>query len=343
MKKQYKIGHLFVLCMITLSLNAMASKSNFVLLTKCTDIQDNFKHNFNKLNSEYEFDWAESKDPTPDVEMIKSFTSMSVSASPNPVCAGSSVNVTWTFNRGNLLPGVAEYSTNNISWSALGTTSPKVISFTPASTTTYYGRVRSLNGGPTYSGQVTVTVNAVPGTTTVSGGGNYCGSASLTATGGADGTIYWQNTTSTGTSTGTSSSSQTVTSTGTYYFRARSGAGCWGVQGSAAVVIITPPTAPTSITGTASVCSGNSTSLTAFGGISGSGCTYQWYAGGCGSGTLLGTGVSLSVSPTVPTTYYVRRVGTSVCNGTVTGCASVTVTINSVSTPPTSVGIVIIP
>lgn len=120
---------------------------------------------------------------------------------------------------------------------------------------------------------------------------------------------------------------------------------CWNVGRSCescgtcivTVNVNTPPTAPTSITGTNNICLGQSTTLTAAGGSNGSGATYQWYAGGCGSGSVLGTGVSLSVSPGASTTYYVRRVGTSPCNGTVTGCASVTVTVRTPPTAPTSV------
>jgi hypothetical protein len=99
------------------------------------------------------------------------------------------------------------------------------------------------------------------------------------------------------------------------------------------LTVHTPPTAPTGISGTTSIC-GGSTTLTATGGSNGSGATYQWYAGGCGSGTLLGTNSSITVSPSSTTTYYVRRVasGANACTNT-TGCASQTVTVN---TPPTA-------
>ncbi len=71
-----------------------------------------------------------------------------------------------------------------------------------------------------------------------------CGSATLFATGGTPGRIYWQNTTNGGTSTATLSSAQTVTSSGTYYFRAENN-GCWGTQGSFPVTINAKPTTPT--------------------------------------------------------------------------------------------------
>lgn len=80
---------------------------------------------------------------------------------------------------------------------------------------------------------------------------------------------------------------------------------------------------PTGITGTTVICRGGGTTLTLNGGTVGSGATAHWYSGSCG-GTSVGTGNSISVSPTATTTYFVRYEGT--CNNT--GCASVTVTVN---------------
>jgi hypothetical protein len=72
----------------------------------------------------------------------------------------------------------------------------------------------------------------------------------------------------------------------------------------------------TSITGGGvNTCQNVSRTLTAIGG----GANTQWYSGSCG-GTSLGTGASISVSPTVTTTYYARNPGGS--------CASTTVTVS---------------
>jgi len=172
-------------------------------------------------------------------------------------------------------------------------------------------------------------VDITPDPVTVLGGGATCNAnATLTATGGANGTIYYQGTTSNGTSTMNASTSEVVSSPGTYYFRARSTSGTWGTQGSATVSFNTPSVAPTSITGNTSVCSGSPTTLTAIGGTVGTGATYQWYAGTCGTAISLGSSSSLTVSPTSTTTYYARLSGT--CN--TTSCVSKTVTIAS---PPT--------
>lgn len=117
--------------------------------------------------------------------------------------------------------------------------------------------------------------------------------------------------------------------------RYRSGPYGGGVQFIyAPITVCTPATAPTSITGTTTICSGSNTTLTASGGTLGTGGYYQWYANGCGSGSSLGSGASITVNPTTSTTYYVRRVAN--CGGT-TGCYSVTVNVNASSTAPTSI------
>ena len=100
----------------------------------------------------------------------------------------------------------------------------------------------------------TVNVNTNPSAVTVSGGGTYCGSTTITATGGSGGTIYFQGKTSGGTSTATASTSQVVTSSGTYYFRSQNSNGCWGTEGSVTVNI-------PAITGPMNVCIGSTATL----------------------------------------------------------------------------------
>ncbi len=69
--------------------------------------------------------------------------------------------------------------------------------------------------------------------------------------------------------------------------------------------------------------SGNSSILSA--GVGSGGDQIQWFTGGCGT-TPAGTGTSLTVFPTVTTTYYVRTYNSiSGCSGP---CVTVTVTVN---------------
>ena len=104
-------------------------------------------------------------------------------------------------------------------------------------------------------------VNCItPATVNVSGGGTFCGSTVISASGGSGGTIYFQGTNSNGTSTANPSVSQTITNSGTYYFRSQAAAGCWGIENSVTVTIIPLPIVA-AITGTTNVCSGSTTQL----------------------------------------------------------------------------------
>lgn len=87
---------------------------------------------------------------------------------------------------------------------------------------------------------------------------------------------------------------------------------------TATVPVATPPT---SISGTTSICSGQSTTLTAVGGNA----STQWFTGSCG-GTLVGTGTTLTVTPGSTITYYVRN-GETACVPA-SSCIPVTVTVN---------------
>ena len=99
-----------------------------------------------------------------------------------------------------------------------------------------------------------------------------------------------------------------------------------------AVVVNTLSIAPTNITGTTTICEGNSTTLTVNGGTLGTGATIEWFTGSCG-GTPAGSGTSINVSPIVDTDYFVRYTGT--CNTTT--CASVSVNVNPL---PVAAGII---
>ena len=85
--------------------------------------------------------------------------------------------------------------------------------------------------------EVTFSFTPSVATVIVNGGGTYCGSATLTASNGNDGTIYFQGTTSGGTDTSNPTTSVEITTAGTYYFRALTSGGCWSEEGFATVTI----------------------------------------------------------------------------------------------------------
>ena len=71
------------------------------------------------------------------------------------------------------------------------------------------------------------------------------------------------------------------------------------------------------------ICPGKAVQLTVSGGSLGTNAAWKWYSGSC-TGTLVGTGASISVTPNAATTYYVQAEGD--CN--TTSCQSVTVFIS---------------
>ncbi len=88
------------------------------------------------------------------------------------------------------------------------------------------------------------------------------------------------------------------------------------------------PDFPTLSAGTNNLCLGSSTKLYANGSLNDA-TTWEWYTGSCG-GTSIGStaGDSLTVNPTVTTTYYARGEGGCVTAG---ACDSITITVSSVS------------
>ncbi len=211
------------------------------------------------------------------------------------------------------------------------------ISVSPTSSTTYYTAKKGACNTTTCA-STTVTVNSlstaptgITGTTTICNGG----STTLTVSGGSPGTgasWKWYSGSCGGTLVGTGSSvTVSPTSNTTYYVRAE-GTCNTTTCASATVTVNSLSAAATGITGTTTICNGGSTTLSVSGGSLGAGASWKWYSGSCG-GTLVGTGSSVTVSPTSNTTYYVRAEGT--CNTTT--CASATVTVNTAPTAPTGI------
>ncbi|MBN8679503.1 MAG: HYR domain-containing protein [Chitinophagales bacterium] len=84
------------------------------------------------------------------------------------------------------------------------------------------------------------------------------------------------------------------------------------------------PTTPTLSSSVSSICPGGSATLSIASGNLNSATNWHWYTGSCG-GTSVGTGNSITVSPSATTTYYVRGEGSCVTPGS---CASITVTVD---------------
>ncbi len=172
----------------------------------------------------------------------------------------------------------------------------------PVGTTVVTYQATGASGTSTCSFNVTVTAPAAtitPSATTV------CPAQSVTLTA-AGGTSYlW--------STGATTSSITVTpgSTTTYTVTITDAYGCTATA-SQTITVNAASTAPTISTLPSSVCPNTNFTLTATGGVAGAGSVINWYTGPNGTGTLLGTGTSITISVNATTTIYCRREGA--CN-----------------------------
>jgi hypothetical protein len=241
------------------------------------------------------------------------------------ICAGST---TLAAQGGSLGTGAGYqwYAGGCGSGTVLGTGSSLTVS--PTSNTTYYLRI-SGTCNSTSCVNTTVTVNSsstapisISGTTTI-----CSGSTTLAAQGGSLGSgasyQWYAGGCGSGSSLGSGSSISVSPTTSTTYYLRISGTCNTTSCVNTTVAVNSLSTVPSGITGTTAICSGNSTTLSASGGSLGAGASYQWFAGGCASGSSLGSGSSLSVSPTSNTSYFLRISGT--CN--TTSCVNQTVSV----------------
>jgi trimeric autotransporter adhesin len=166
---------------------------------------------------------------------------------------------------------------------------------------------------------------------------NFTGPAGATInSGGTGSTLQWYTAATGGTSissvspfdpTGIAGSGLPNTNTaGVYNYYAACSA--YPTCRSLATITISAPTVlPTSIAGTGNICAGATATLSLVGGTLAAGASWEWFTGSCG-GTVVGTGTSITVTPTITTTYYVRATAGTGCPAST--CVSGTVTVNPV-------------
>ncbi|MEI7735046.1 MAG: T9SS type A sorting domain-containing protein [Ferruginibacter sp.] len=263
----------------------------------------------------------------------------SVSATASSICGSGSTTLTAV---GGTLGTGANYQwgTGSVVGTSpiVGATS-STLTVSPAGTTTYWVQIQNTTAPcSATTGGVTkvVTVNQPSTAPTSVSGADFCspGSTLLTAAGGALGTganYQWGTGSVIGTNPiiGATSSTLTVspTSTTTYWIRIENTtAPCTVNTSGLTKLIIVTQSSVAAVSATKNknnICPGISVSLGITGGTLGTGASWKWYTGSPG-GTLIGTGATLSVTPLVTTTYYVRAEGS--CN--TTADQSVTVAIN---------------
>jgi gliding motility-associated-like protein len=239
------------------------------------------------------------------------------SANTATLCSGGSVNIPLTANVASTYTWVANSNTNvtgesttNQTANTLNNTLTTAVGSAPE-TVLYTITPQSSAGACLGTPQtVTVTVNSSPSVTAVSSNTAICSgnTATLTATG-AD-TYTW--------TSGPTASTQTVNATGTYTVRGTNAVtGCTNTANVS--VLVNPLPVVTANASSASICSGNTVTLTA-----GGAQTYTWTS-------PASTNTIIIVTPTAATIYTV--------NGTdANGCAnSRTVSVAVNATPTVSI------
>ena len=269
-------------------------------------------------------------------------TISAIAASPNPVCVGSTLNLSSTTSNAAVLSWAGPNSFSS------ATNNPSVTNIQTSGGGTY--TLSATNSGCSVTRSVTVVVNTpstvptgISGTTLVCNGSG----TTLTATGGTLGTgatYQWGTGSVVGTSpiSGATNVTYTVSPTvATGYWVSITGSGPCGSPSGGATISISvnnPSTAPTGISGTTAVCNGTGTTLTATGGTLGTGATYQWGTGSTFGVNAIGgaTNSTYSVTPGSTTNYWVSITGPAPCGGP-SGGATTTVTVNSAGTAPTGI------
>jgi hypothetical protein len=224
------------------------------------------------------------------------------------------------------------------SWSDHGyTTGSTTKTYTATTTVDFVLEYYENGGGSQVSFDYTCGNSPTAPTSVTTSSNSICAGTqlTLTAVGGttSSGTKFeW----GTGTTVGQNVLAQTTTST--YTFAPTASSSYWvrkigpapcnlitsGVSTASQVTVTAPPTAPTSISGSNTVCPGASTTLTA----NGTSGTYEWGTGTVGQNIMTQTTASITVSPTANTTYWVRVKSTSPCSNA-SAAATITVTVNT--------------
>jgi uncharacterized protein YjdB len=204
---------------------------------------------------------------------------------------------------------------------------------TAAGTYTVTGTTTGTSCSSSMSGSATITINALPGAYTVTGGGGYCAGGAGVPVGlsGSATSVDYQlyigglSSGSPIAGTGTALSFGLQTTVGTYTVKATNTTTlCFSIMSGSAVVSPSPSTLSFTVTGGGSYCTGG-TGRTI--GLSGSqtGINYQLFRAGTAIGSpVAGTGAAISFgSQTTAGTYTVVAVGG--CSGTMAGSATISV------------------
>ncbi|MBK7148292.1 MAG: gliding motility-associated C-terminal domain-containing protein [Bacteroidetes bacterium] len=272
------------------------------------------------------------------------------------ICNGGSATLTAVASNGTGCATVNWEFFNGSGWVSAGVSGLSV-SVSPTSTTDYRAvwscAGNGCNPNPVISGNVTITVNPDP-SVSASGNTSICtgGSATLTAVpvGGVSCAVVTWESSANGTSgwaaTGLSGNSVSVSPTSSTFYRAVyscPGVGCNpvpAVSGNVEITVVPDPTVTAS--GSTTICNGQSTNLSATpaGGLSCAVVTWEIFNGSTWQPTAL-SGNLVTVNPTTTTDYRaVYACAGTGCTPNPTVSNTVTVTVNQLSIPPSSINAV---
>lgn len=232
---------------------------------------------------------------------VNALPTVTATASSSTICNGSSTSLTGS--------GASTYA-----WMP-GSLSGTTVSVSPTSTTTYTVTGTDANGCAN-TGNVTVTVNALPTVSATAASSTICSGSNTSLTGSGASTYSWMPGSLSGTTVTVSPASTT-----TYTVTGTDANGCANT-GNVTVTVNPLPTVAISASST-SICVGNTVTLTGSGASS-----YSWMPGSL-------TGTVISVTPASTTTYTVTGTDANGCVNTATQTINVgsQPTVTAVVTP----------
>ena len=256
-------------------------------------------------------------------------------AGTQSICSGASAPLSFTLT--GVSPWTISYTSGTTPVIQTGVTAnPYLVHVTPGSTTTYsLTNIQDAFCNQNINGDAVVTVEALP-TASISGTQSVCSGSTVQLTVNMTGNSPWDMTYSDGanltTVTGLNSSPYLINITpggsATYSVSSVSNLCSGTVTGSPAVITLnTPPSA--TISGSGSICSGNTATLTVT--LLSSAMPYDFtYSDGSGNTTMTGITSSpylIQLTPTATTTYALTSVSDAgQCPGNVLGSAVISVT-----------------
>ncbi len=207
---------------------------------------------------------------------------------------GTSPSYQWYSNATSSTSGGTMVGTNSNSYTPVNTSAGSLYYYCVVSS----GTPCSSSVASSVSGAVTVYALPANPSTPMSDS-PQCASPGVTLTSSGSAPVgetwYWQ-TTTTGTSTSNSANTYNTSTAGTYYIRSKNTtSGCWSSgYGSATIAINSVPSAPSSITGSSSICAGSTENSYSVTNVSGN--TYNWTLPSGWAQTAGGTSNSISVT-----------------------------------------------